>query len=81
MYHKEEYGDHKTYFDEFRDKDFKKKWKGFHDKYGYEKGKKYKGKDGKVSAPQDYPPLFKSKFNSFFLNLGIPCQESARRRV
>lgn len=34
-YHKLETGDHKTYFDEFRDKDRAKKWKNFDDKHMY----------------------------------------------
>lgn len=34
-YHKLETGDHKTYFDEFRDKDHSKKWKDFDDKHKY----------------------------------------------
>lgn len=34
-YRKLEAGDHKTYFDEFRDKDHKKKWKRFKDKHHY----------------------------------------------
>lgn len=34
-YQKLESGDHKTYFDEFRDKDSKKKWKNFKDKHQY----------------------------------------------
>lgn len=35
VYHKLETGDHKTYFDEFRDKDHNKKWKKFNDKHKY----------------------------------------------
>ena len=35
VYHKLETGDHKTYFDEFRDKDHNKKWKKFDDKHKY----------------------------------------------
>lgn len=34
-YHKLETGDHKTYFDEFRDKDQKKKWNNYDDKHKY----------------------------------------------
>lgn len=34
-YQKVESGDHKTYFDEFRDKDSSKKWKDFKDKHHY----------------------------------------------
>lgn len=34
-YHKLETGDHKTYFDEFRDKDHNKKWKKYDDKHKY----------------------------------------------
>lgn len=34
-YHKVESGDLKSYFDEFRDKDHKKKWKQFKDKHKY----------------------------------------------
>lgn len=34
-YHKLETGDHKTYFDEFRDKDHSKKWKKLGDKHDY----------------------------------------------
>lgn len=34
-YQKLETGDHKTYFDEFRDKDHNKKWKKFKDKHDY----------------------------------------------
>lgn len=34
-YQKLESGDHKTYFDEFRDKDHKKKWKNYKDKHNY----------------------------------------------
>ncbi|KAG9509337.1 Aldehyde dehydrogenase family 3 member B1 [Fragariocoptes setiger] len=44
-YHKEESGDHKTYFDEFRDKDFKKKYKKFDDNYDYKQTKKWLGKN------------------------------------
>jgi hypothetical protein len=34
-YHKLETGDHKTYFDEFRDKDHHKKWKDYDDEHKY----------------------------------------------
>ena len=34
-YHKLETGDHKTYFDEFRDKDHNDKWKKYDDKHKY----------------------------------------------
>lgn len=34
-YHKVESGDHKSYFDEFRDKDHKKKWKQYSDRHKY----------------------------------------------
>ena len=34
-YHKVESADHKTYFDEFRDKDSKKKWKNYDDEHNY----------------------------------------------
>lgn len=34
-YQKVEAGDHKTYFDEFRDKDHSKKWKHFKDGHDY----------------------------------------------
>ena len=35
VYHKLETGDHKTYFDEFRDKDHKDKWKKHDDYHKY----------------------------------------------
>lgn len=34
-YHKLETGDHKTYFDEFRDKDHSRKWRKFDDRHKY----------------------------------------------
>lgn len=47
VYHKEEYGQKKSYFDEFRDKDFKKKWKKYDDNYKYAQMKKWQAKDVK----------------------------------
>lgn len=47
VYHKEEFGQKKSYFDEFRDKDFKKKWKKFDDNYKYAQMKKWQAKDVK----------------------------------
>lgn len=47
VYHKEEFGQKKSYFDEFRDKDFKKKWKKYDDNYKYAQMKKWQAKDVK----------------------------------
>lgn len=54
VYHKLESGDHKTYFDEFRDKDHKKKWKKYNDKSKYNKHKKWSAGDVKKLKEHKY---------------------------
>lgn len=67
VYHKEEFGQKKSYFDEFRDKDFKKKWKKYDDNYKYAQMKKWQAKDIKgAKKMKDHGEKFKKYDKSRF---------------